>query len=319
MTPYARLIDLGDDVLLLKCAYSAEMIADFKRRIPPPGRCWDATARGWRVGVQYGQMVADLCTAYLGVTPAIPTVTVSATPSPRETRLLEVRYLGKARDRGGGEWTASGWVRSPQPWLPVTERGRGGWELRVTLQALRRFFEPSYALRDPGDDEEQAGPAPTVATAPTLYDVLGVVQDADEAALKQGFRRMAMQWHPDRCKEPDAHDRFIAIQDAYDLLRDSALRRKYDRGLLLEAQAVAVADPFPSTPATPLAAIGVGPYSWSPPQRAGFFLVAGRAGVRGFRATHILDVHDITDAQGCVLVSSWPADGDDFEELWADP
>jgi hypothetical protein len=242
------------------------------------------------------------------------------TPPARETRLFEVRYLGKARDRGAGEWAASGWVRASQPGLPPHDRGRGGWELSITLQALRRFFEPSYAAYDPGDDEAPPPESAAAATPPTLYDVLGVAPGADGVAIKQGWRRMALHWHPDRCHEPDAHDRFIAITEAYDTLRDPDQRRRYDRGLRLEAQAATVGAFGPSTtwatPATPPAAIGVGAYGWSPPQRAGYFQVAGRPSVRGFRATHIAAGRDIVDARGHVLVSSWPQDADDFEELW---
>jgi hypothetical protein len=316
--PYARLTALGDGVLLLRSAYSPELNQALKTRLPSHGRRWDPDAKGWRISTQYGRMVADFCTAYLGVTPTIPTAVVSATPPPRETRLFEVRYLGKAKERSGGEWSASGWVRAPQPGLPATERGRGGWDLTVSLRALRRFFEPSYRRRDPGDDDDES-PAPAAAAAPpTLYDVLGVPQDADEAALKAGYRAIARQWHPDVCKEPDAHEKFIAIQDAYDTLRDPAQRRRYDRGLQLEQQAAtAIGDVAPAV--TPLAAIGIGTYGWSPPRRAGFFLVQGRPAVRGFRATNILGVEDIVDAQGLVLLSSWPLGGDDFEEDWAPP
>ena len=316
--PYARLIDLGDGVLLLKCSYSPDVNRELKTRLPPSARRWDGDVRGWRVDVQYGQMVADFCARHLGVAPAIPTAVVDATPRPRETRLFEVRYLGKAKDRLGGEWTASGWIRSPQPGRPVGDRGRGEWGLAITLQALRRHFEPGYRLRDPGDDEDEA-PTEAIVTPPSLYDLLGVPADADEAALKRGYRTMALQWHPDRCREPDAHERFIAIQDAYDTLKEPSIRQRYDQGLRFEAQAAQQAGAVATTPATPLAAVGVGPYGWSPPQRAGYFLVLGRPAVRGFRATHVLDIRDIVDPYGRVLVSSWPKDGDDFEELWLDP
>lgn len=318
--PYARLTPLESGVLLLKCAYSPALNADLKTRLPPSGRRWDADARGWRIDAQYGWMVSDLCAVHLGVRPPIPVAAVSVGPLPRETRLFECRYVGKAKERSGGEWTASAWVRSPQPGLPAAERGRGDWGLSLTLQALRRYFEPSYRLRDPGDDEDtEEAPSTADAAPPTLYDVLGVPADADEAALKRGYRAMTFQWHPDRCREPDAHERFIAIQDAYDTLREPAVRRRYDQGLRLEAEAAQPSEAFPAPSLRPLAAIGVGEYGWSPRKRAGWFLVTGRPTVRGFRATHVVDVQDIVDEHGCVLVSSWPKDGDDFEELWFGP
>jgi molecular chaperone DnaJ len=60
------------------------------------------------------------------------------------------------------------------------------------------------------------------------YEVLGVARDADEKAIKDAFRRLAMQYHPDRNKEPGAEDRFREIAEAYAVLSDPAKRREYD-------------------------------------------------------------------------------------------
>jgi molecular chaperone DnaJ len=38
--------------------------------------------------------------------------------------------------------------------------------------------------------------------------VLGVLRDADQAAIKDAFRKLALRYHPDRNKEPDAEERF---------------------------------------------------------------------------------------------------------------
>ena len=45
---------------------------------------------------------------------------------------------------------------------------------------------------------------------------------------------MVMQWHPDRCREPNAQDQFMAIQHAWDILKDDAQRERYNAGLALE-------------------------------------------------------------------------------------
>ncbi|MDR1545583.1 MAG: DnaJ domain-containing protein [Deltaproteobacteria bacterium] len=61
------------------------------------------------------------------------------------------------------------------------------------------------------------------------YRLLNVAPDADSAALKQAYRRLAAVWHPDR--NPDssvAEDRFKAISEAYAVLGDPAKRRAYD-------------------------------------------------------------------------------------------
>ena len=62
------------------------------------------------------------------------------------------------------------------------------------------------------------------------YQVLGVGKDADEKEVKRAFRRLARQYHPD--VNPDdgtAEERFKEINEAYEVLSDSAKRSKYDQ------------------------------------------------------------------------------------------
>jgi molecular chaperone DnaJ len=60
------------------------------------------------------------------------------------------------------------------------------------------------------------------------YDVLGVARDADQRAIKDAFRRLALQFHPDRNKEPGAEERFKKIAEAYAVLSDPGKRADYD-------------------------------------------------------------------------------------------
>ncbi|HEY7167124.1 MAG TPA: DnaJ domain-containing protein, partial [Candidatus Binatia bacterium] len=60
------------------------------------------------------------------------------------------------------------------------------------------------------------------------YEVLGVPRDADQAAIKDAFRTLALRYHPDRNKEPDAEERFKEIAEAYAVLLDPKKRREYD-------------------------------------------------------------------------------------------
>lgn len=41
--------------------------------------------------------------------------------------------------------------------------------------------------------------------------VLGVAVDADPETLKAAYRRLALRWHPDKCKDPDAKERFQEV------------------------------------------------------------------------------------------------------------
>jgi molecular chaperone DnaJ len=62
------------------------------------------------------------------------------------------------------------------------------------------------------------------------YEVLGVPRDADKAAIKNAFRELALKYHPDRNKAPDAEEKFKEIAEAYAVLSDPKKRAQYDRG-----------------------------------------------------------------------------------------
>ena len=62
------------------------------------------------------------------------------------------------------------------------------------------------------------------------YDVLGVPKGSDEAALKSAYRKLAMQFHPDRNPgNAEAEQKFKEISEAYDVLKDGQKRAAYDR------------------------------------------------------------------------------------------
>ena len=62
------------------------------------------------------------------------------------------------------------------------------------------------------------------------YDVLGVAKDATEKEIRQAYRRLARQYHPDVNKnDTAAEEKFKDINEAYGVLSDEDSRRKYDR------------------------------------------------------------------------------------------
>jgi molecular chaperone DnaJ len=62
------------------------------------------------------------------------------------------------------------------------------------------------------------------------YEILGVDKGADEAALKSAFRKLAMQYHPDRNPEDHtAEEKFKEVSEAYEVLSDADRRARYDR------------------------------------------------------------------------------------------
>jgi molecular chaperone DnaJ len=61
------------------------------------------------------------------------------------------------------------------------------------------------------------------------YEVLGVGRDADEAAVKKAFRRLARELHPDvNAHDPDAEAKFKEAAEAYEVLSDADRRQLYD-------------------------------------------------------------------------------------------
>lgn len=63
------------------------------------------------------------------------------------------------------------------------------------------------------------------------YKVLGVGRKASEAEIRKAYRELAKKFHPDlHPGDKDAEERFKAVSQAYDLLGDSAKRKRFDAG-----------------------------------------------------------------------------------------
>jgi molecular chaperone DnaJ len=60
------------------------------------------------------------------------------------------------------------------------------------------------------------------------YEVLGVPRTASKDEIKDAYRKLAMQYHPDRNKAPDAEEKFKEISEAYAVLSDDEKRQQYD-------------------------------------------------------------------------------------------
>ena len=61
------------------------------------------------------------------------------------------------------------------------------------------------------------------------YDVLGLPRNTTEEEVRKAFRKKAMEYHPDKNKNPDAEEKFKEVNEAYQVLIDPRKRTQYDR------------------------------------------------------------------------------------------
>ena len=61
-----------------------------------------------------------------------------------------------------------------------------------------------------------------------LYKILALHRNASADEIKTAYRKLAKQWHPDVNDLPDAKQKFLAIQEAYEILTDTNKKATYD-------------------------------------------------------------------------------------------
>jgi molecular chaperone DnaJ len=68
-----------------------------------------------------------------------------------------------------------------------------------------------------------------MASKRDYYEILGVPKNASADEIKKAYRKLALQFHPDRNKDPEATERFKEISEAYAVLCDQKKRTQYDQ------------------------------------------------------------------------------------------
>jgi len=63
----------------------------------------------------------------------------------------------------------------------------------------------------------------------SFYECLGLSPDCSQQEIKAAYKKLAMMYHPDKNKSPDAAEKFNEIKTAYDILKDETKRANYDR------------------------------------------------------------------------------------------
>lgn len=68
-----------------------------------------------------------------------------------------------------------------------------------------------------------------MATKRDYYDILGVNREANQAEIKKAYRKLALEWHPDKNKAKEAESKFKEINEAYEVLSDPRKKEAYDQ------------------------------------------------------------------------------------------
>jgi len=100
---------------------------------------------------------------------------------------------------------------------------------------------PSKSKSSKKSSSKQPDPTEDLSAPPTEinpYTVLSVPTTATPNEIRTAYRKLALQWHPDKhANKDEAHTKFQEIAFAYAILSDEARRRRYDMtGSLEEAE-----------------------------------------------------------------------------------
>ena len=261
------MITLDDTTYIIDFRYDPVMVAQIKNTIPATGRKWDGDNKVWEVAAQY----RDELVAIFPMTHVPPKPSLSANS---KLHIFDVRYIGRTKERGDG-FSSFGFYNDE-------------WSVIFPEDVLRQWFDGGIEVGQP-------------LPSGNHYSVLGIKQSATPEQIKTGYRRMVKQWHPDVCKEANANDVFLKIQNAYQVLSDDRMKARYNAGLL-----------FASTVEQPQSAGG----GYAPPLRCGMILADATQSLGRYIVTKIIQWEDITDRHGNTLVSSWVYGDTKHTEQW---
>ena len=114
------------------------------------------------------------------------------------------------------------YVRVHARWLKATKKREGATSTRREGGSSSSHHRRSDRVLPPHEHD-------AATSKPDYYKVLGVSRDTSVENIRRAFRRLALQYHPDRNKEPGAAEKFKEINEAYQVLTDPDKRAAYDQ------------------------------------------------------------------------------------------
>lgn len=260
--------------LRIQTPYNAGFLAAIKA-LPSNARRYDQPTRTWLVDTQYAGEVRELIQRFFGEDIGDLSNLGTVSDPKTDIRVCDVWYLGRTKP-AGDEYQAYG-MNAQKEWA---------------------FIFPECVLLEWFEGGAQ------YARAATLYGLLGIKRTAAADEIKFAYRRLAKQWHPDVCKEPNAKENFMKIKDAYELLINPDKRAKYDAGLALQESLKNNIDKLQDSYA-----------GYRAPLRCGYILAKGYEKLGRFVISEIIMWEDIVTEKG-TLVASWKAGANEPEWSW---
>ena len=132
-------------------------------------------------------------------------------------------------------------------WVKRAPRFKKEWHLGVKFEdqsdgvrdavmSIARAFR--IKSPDESGDTQTSQRATVSVDVDDLYVLLNVTPSASTDDIREAYRKLAFQWHPDRCSQPGAVEMFDCINKAHAILREPSARRRYD-DMLVSGQLVA--------------------------------------------------------------------------------
>lgn len=257
-------ITVENNNYVVQFPYDPMLVNLIKQNIPASGRSWDNARKAWIIAAsEKSKAERALCMSFPDIVAAKPV---------SKAYLLVVHYLGQCKERAPGEVSAMALLND------------GNWGAIFAEDVLRAWFEDDTSAKDNNNA--------------SLYAILGAKQNDEPDAIKTAYRRMAKQWHPDVCREPNANEMFLRIREAFDILSNPRSRGRYDAGLTFAAS---VDDKRSGRVDIFSSANG----AYRSPLRCGYILCEGIEQLGRVVVSKIISWDDITDSAGRSMVSSW--------------